>query len=165
MFPNIIWYIANTLSSDYHSDSAYCDLRVLCPGHGIYDRLFISIFFSFSRRPFFRGVRAELQKLREASQKSRVRPLYDISWSCRRRHLWGGQVETHSIPWQLCLLSKSLVLLTFLKLRSRREAAFNTPRVVMTSEWEGSRPSHLMIIPNTKGHPNNMKTDELPVMR
>ena len=26
----------------------------------------------------------------------------------------------------------------------------------------GSRPSHFMIIPNTKRHPNNTKTDQLP---
>ena len=60
-----------------------------------------------------------------------------------------------SIPWQVCPLRKSLVLLTFLKLRSGREAALLFPRVAMTSEWEGSRPSHVMIIPNTKRHPNN----------
>ena len=28
--------------------------------------------------------------------------------------------------------------------------------------WEGSRPSHLMVIPNTKRRPNNMKTDQSP---
>ena len=33
--------------------------------------------------------------------------------SCRRRHLRGDWVETQSIPWQVCLFSKSLVLLTF----------------------------------------------------
>ena len=30
----------------------------------------------------------------------------------------------------------------------------------MTSEWEGSRPSHLMIVTKTKRHPNNTKTDQ-----
>ena len=32
----------------------------------------------------------------------------------------------------------------------------------MASETWGSRPSHFMIIPNTKRHPNNTKTDKLP---
>ena len=49
------------------------------------------------------------------------------------------------------------------KLRSRREAALLFPQVVMTSEQEGSRSSHPMIIPNTKRHPNNTKTDQLPI--
>ena len=70
-------------------------------------------------------------------------------------------METQSIPWQVCLLNTSLVLLTFATLR-RREAALLFLRVVMTSDWKGSRPSHLMIIPNTKRHPNNSKTDQLP---
>ena len=83
--------------------------------------------------------------------------------SCRRRHLRGDWVETQSIPWQVCLFSKSLVLLTFLKLRRRKEASLLFPRVVMTSDWKGSRPSHLMIIPNTKRHLNNTKTDQLPI--
>ena len=70
-----------------------------------------------------------------------------------------------SIPWQVCILSKSLVLLilTFATLRSRQEAALFFPRVMMASEWKGSRPSHLMIIPNTKSHPNNTKTDQSPI--
>ena len=33
----------------------------------------------------------------------------------------------------------------------------------MASEAWGSRPSHFMIIPNTKRHPNNTKTDQLPI--
>ena len=40
-----------------------------------------------------------------------------------------------SIPWQVCLLIKSLVLLTFAKVRSWREAPLLFPRVVMTSDW------------------------------
>ena len=36
----------------------------------------------------------------------------------------------------------------------------------MASDGAGSRPSHLMIIPNTKRHPNNTKTDQLlPIFR
>ena len=35
----------------------------------------------------------------------------------------------------------------------------------MASETWGSRPSHFMIIPNTKRHPNNTKTDQLPVLK
>ena len=34
-------------------------------------------------------------------------------WSCRRRHLLGDWVGAQSIPLQVCLLSMSLVLLTF----------------------------------------------------
>ena len=33
----------------------------------------------------------------------------------------------------------------------------------MASEDVGSRPSHFMIIPNTKRHPNNTKTDQLSI--
>ena len=33
----------------------------------------------------------------------------------------------------------------------------------MTSDDVGSRPSHFLIIPNTKRHPNNTKTDQLPM--
>ena len=39
----------------------------------------------------------------------------------------GDSMETQSIPWQVCLLSMSVVLLTFAKLRSRREAALIIP--------------------------------------
>ena len=35
----------------------------------------------------------------------------------------------------------------------------------MASGGEGSRPSHLMIIPNTKRHPNNTKTVQLPIFK
>ena len=42
--------------------------------------------------------------------------------------LWGDNVETMSIPWQVCLWSKSLVSLTFTGLRGRREAALLSPR-------------------------------------
>ena len=73
-------------------------------------------------------------------------------------------METQSTPWQVCLLTKSLVLLTFAKLRSRREAALLFPRVVIASEGKGSRPSHPMIISNTERHPNNSKTDQLPIL-
>ena len=34
----------------------------------------------------------------------------------------------------------------------------------MASETWGSRPSHFMIIPNTKRHPSNTKTDQLPIL-
>ena len=33
----------------------------------------------------------------------------------------------------------------------------------MASDDVGSRPSRFMIIPNTKRHPNNMETDQLPI--
>ena len=54
----------------------------------------------------------------------------------------------NSIPWQVCLLSMSSMLLTFAKLRSRRETALSLPSVVMASEGKGrvSRPSHPTII-------------------
>ena len=34
----------------------------------------------------------------------------------------------------------------------------------MASDSAGSRPSYVMIIPNTKRHPNNTKTDQLPIL-
>ena len=60
----------------------------------------------------------------------------------------------YASPWRLLTLS----------LRGRRrEAAFLFPE----SRWHltmwGSRPSHFMIIPNAKRHPNNTKTDQLPI--
>ena len=36
-------------------------------------------------------------------------------------------------------------------------------RVVMASNDAGLSPVSFMIIPNTKRHPNNMKTDQLPI--
>ena len=72
-------------------------------------------------------------------------------------------METKSIPCRLCLLTKSLVLLTFTKLRSKREAGLLFSRVVITSKGKGSRSYHLIIIRNTKRHPNNTKTDQLPI--
>ena len=33
----------------------------------------------------------------------------------------------------------------------------------MASDHVGCRPSHFMCIPNTKRHPNNTKTDQLPI--
>ena len=68
---------------------------------------------------------------------------------------------TQSIPWLVSRLSKTLVLITFAKLRSRRKAVLFSPRVVMASEKRGFRPYHLMMIPNTKRHLNNMNTDQL----
>ena len=66
--------------------------------------------------------------------------------------------------YPLAGLSIKLVLgATFANLRSRREAAVLFPQVVMTSDWEGSRPAHLMIIPNTKRYPDNSKMDQLPI--
>ena len=50
----------------------------------------------------------------------------------------------------------------FREAQSTRASGLLFPRVMMTSEWEGSRSSHLMIIPNTKRHPDNTKTDQLP---
>ena len=38
-----------------------------------------------------------------------------------------------------------------------------THLVVMASDDAGSRPSLFMIIPNTKCHPNDTKTDQLPI--
>ena len=38
----------------------------------------------------------------------------------------GDKVEKQTIPWQVCVLSMSLVLLTFANLRSRRDAALLT---------------------------------------
>ena len=50
-------------------------------------------------------------------------------------------VETQSIPWQVCLFSKSLVLLTSATLRNWRESALLFSRVVMTSDKEGLSPA------------------------
>ena len=72
-------------------------------------------------------------------------------------------METQSIPWQVFLLSKCMVLLTFAKLR-RRGAASLLPRVEMTSGRKDSRPSRLMIIPNKKRNLNNTKTEQLPIL-
>ena len=47
----------------------------------------------------------------------------------------------------------------------RREEIFRKilVRVHGSGGMWGSRPSHFMIIPNTKRHPNNTKTDQLPI--
>ena len=55
------------------------------------------------------------------------------------------------------------MLLTFLSPDAREKSIFINPRVVMVSDGAGSRPSHFMIIPNAKSHPNNTKTDQLPI--
>ena len=47
--------------------------------------------------------------------------------------------------------------------RRRREAALLFPESWWHLTMWGSRPSHFMIIPNTKHHPNNTKTDQLPI--
>ena len=60
----------------------------------------------------------------------------------------------YASPWWLLTLSLR---------RRRREAAL----LFRESWWHltmwGSRPSHFMIISNTKRHPNNTKTDQLPI--
>ena len=56
------------------------------------------------------------------------------------------------------------VILTFARVRQERNSFVISH--VTTSEWKGSRPSHLiMIIPNTKRHPNNTKTNKFPILR
>ena len=35
----------------------------------------------------------------------------------------------------------------------------------MASERKGSRLSHLMIVPDSKRHPNSTKTDQIPTLR
>ena len=60
---------------------------------------------------------------------------------------------------------KQVLGVTFAKLRRRKEAASLFPSVVMASEGRGSRRFHLMIVPNTKRHPNDANTDQLPILR
>ena len=54
-------------------------------------------------------------------------------------------------------------LLTFCLRRRRREAALLFPESWWILGMWGSPPSHFMIIPNTKRHPNNTKTDQLHI--
>ena len=72
-------------------------------------------------------------------------------------------METHSIPLAGLHIKQVLGATHFLEVRSRREAALLSPRLVITSKREGSRPSHLLIIPNTKRHQNDTKTDQLSI--
>ena len=91
---------------------------------------------------------------------------FEVITGLRRNcHLLGDWVETLSIPWQVCLLSTSVVIPTFVKPRSRGESALLIPRSWWLNEWKGSRRSHLMIVPNTKRHSNNANTDQLPMLR
>ena len=57
-------------------------------------------------------------------------------------------------PWRL---------LTFNLRRRRREAALLFPESWWHLTMRCSRTSLFMIIPNTKRHPNNTKTDQLPI--
>ena len=54
-------------------------------------------------------------------------------------------------------------LLTLALRRRSRKAALLFPESWWHLTMRGSRPSLFMIIPNTKRHPNNMKTDQLPI--
>ena len=87
---------------------------------------------------------------------------------CRNTGLTRGnrvvRFELKTRKNMFCLVSKSSVLrvLTFAELRSRREAALLFPRVVMASKTGRlSLFPSLMIILNTKSHPNNTKPDQL----
>ena len=74
----------------------------------------------------------------------------------RRRHrVFPCRSAYWASPW-CCSL--------WLSLRRRRETALSIPPEPWwhLRVW-GSRPSHLMIIPNTKRHPNSTKTDQLPI--
>ena len=68
--------------------------------------------------------------------------------SCGRRHFRHNYVKTQSIPWQVCMLSKSLVLLTFLKLRSRRETTF----YFLTESWWHLK-GRALAVPISHGYP------------
>ena len=57
-------------------------------------------------------------------------------------------------PWRLLALNLR---------RRRREAALLFPESWWHLKQEGSRLSHLTIIPNTKRHPNNTRMDQLPI--
>ena len=50
-----------------------------------------------------------------------------------------------------------------LRRRSREAALLIPPEPWWHLTMWGSRPSHFIMIPNTKRHPNNKKTDQLPI--
>ena len=54
-------------------------------------------------------------------------------------------------------------LLTLDRWRRSREAALLFPESWLHLTMRGSNPSLFMIIPNSKRHPNNTKTDQLPI--
>ena len=66
-------------------------------------------------------------------------------------------------PCRSAYFASSWWLLTLELRRRSREAALLFPESWWHLTMWGSRPSLFMIIPNTKRHPNNTKTDQLPI--
>ena len=81
-----------------------------------------------------------------------------FAWYCeatgRRHRISPCRSAYYASPWRLLNLSLR---------RRRRESALLFPESWWHLTMWGSRPSHFMIIPNTKRHPNNTKTDQLPI--
>ena len=81
-----------------------------------------------------------------------------IIWWCevtgRRCRVSPCRSTYYASPWWLLTLGLR---------RRKREAALLFPESWWHLKMWGSRPSHFMIIPNTKRHPNNIKTDQLPI--
>ena len=81
--------------------------------------------------------------------------IIDVRW------LGGDTREEYSLAG---LPIKLVLGATYFRSSKVGEAAVFFPQVVMTSEQEGSRSSHPMIVPNTKRNPNNTKTDQWPIL-
>ena len=71
--------------------------------------------------------------------------------------------EAQSILLQVCLFCWSWRLFTLNLRRRRREAALKFPESWWHLTMWRSRASYFMIIPNSKRHPINTKTDQLPI--
>ena len=84
--------------------------------------------------------------------------LVTLLWLCevtgRRHRVSPCRSACYASPWWSPTLSLR---------RRTREAALLFPEPWWHLTMWGSRPSHFMIIPNTKRHPNNTKTDQLPI--
>ena len=81
----------------------------------------------------------------------------------RRPSLWGDWVENRVSPCRSAYQASPWRLLRLSLGRRRRKAAWLVPESWWYLTMWGSRPSHFMIIPNTKRHPNSTKTGQLPI--
>ena len=72
-------------------------------------------------------------------------------------------METQEYPLAGLPIKLILGATNFLEHQKQERSSFIIPTVVTASDGADSRPSHLMIIPNTKRHPNNTKMDQLPI--
>ena len=81
-----------------------------------------------------------------------------------RRKLIEGNADTTLRQTTVKNLPRTASVVRGARRRRRYDKASHRQKPPATaSDGAGSRPSHLMIVPNTKRRPNNTKTDQLPI--